>query len=195
MSKTLNEQFADWQQAQARVPKLEDAFLAGAAAKQEAVLGIVREYIGAERKADEKWSEGYEDGMEDTATEIERRIRQCGRRRRKEKAMAKTKVKLTPPDRKRCQAEIRVTPGARAEVIEGLEPHGPIGVFMMGPQAASRIYRCENASAVIAKEARRAADGERGSMSLCESCKAKMVKQCGADFAIFQSIPVKRGKQ
>lgn len=105
-----------------------------------------------------------------------------------------SKTKLLPPDRKRCQAEIKVTPGARGEVIEGLESHGPIGAFMMGPQAAARVYRCEHPPIVIAREVRPAADGQRGSMSLCESCKAKMVEQCGIDFATFKPITARREK-
>lgn len=99
-------------------------------------------------------------------------------------------TELTPPDRKRCQAEIQVTPGAQAEVVEGLESHGKIGAFMLGPTASPRTYRCEHIPTVIATEVQPAADGRRGSMSLCDPCKAKMVEQCGPTFATFK--PVRR---
>lgn len=101
--------------------------------------------------------------------------------------------KLIPPDKKRCQAEIIVTPGARAAVVEGLESHGQFGAFMLGPQASQRQYRCEYVPVVIAKE-KRAINGQRGSMSLCEMHRIRMIEQCGEDFATFTPIKRKRSR-
>ena len=97
-------------------------------------------------------------------------------------------AKLIPPDLKRCQTEISVTPGARAKVVEGLESHGPLGAFLMGPQAAQRTYRCEYAPTVIATEIRPGADGRRGKMLLCDMHKAKLIEQFGEKFATFKRI-------
>lgn len=79
------------------------------------------------------------------------------------------KVKLTPPDPKQCQGERRV------------------GAFAMGGRIGELI-RCTNKPTVIATERKAGADGLKGSMSLCDSCQAKMEKQLGADFATYKVI-------
>ena len=63
------------------------------------------------------------------------------------------KTKLIPPDRKRCQAEKRV------------------GTFLsFGPPT---MVRCNARPRWIAtEEVARASDGLRGSMSLCDECRA-----------------------
>lgn len=84
--------------------------------------------------------------------------------------MSKTKkVKLTPPDLKRCQAE-------KSD-----------GSFMtLGPVHRER---CSNVPVVIAKEREPAADGQRGSMSLCADCQVALVNRLGKAYAAFKKIP------
>lgn len=82
---------------------------------------------------------------------------------------------LTPPDLDRCQARV---------------PTG--GPFVCGgppgdPEDGYR-RRCDNAPKYIATERSAGADGERGSMSLCESCRAHFIKQLGNSFASFETI-------
>lgn len=77
--------------------------------------------------------------------------------------------KLTPPDKKQCQAEKQV------------------GAFTLGGRIGERT-RCTNKPTVIAKEKEPGEDGLRGSMSLCNPCKAAMIKQCGEHFATFKPI-------
>ena len=51
-----------------------------------------------------------------------------------------------------------------------------------------RRVRCENAPSVIAIEKRPGDDGQIGSMSLCDDCKAVFIKQMGEDYAHFTKI-------
>ncbi len=85
---------------------------------------------------------------------------------------------MIPPDLDRCQADV---PG-----------NGP---FVMGgevgnPRNGYRV-RCGNEPVVVAIERQPGPDGLVGSMSLCASCQAAMVRQLGADFAHF--VPIVRG--
>lgn len=69
------------------------------------------------------------------------------------------KVKLIPPDLKRCQAESRD------------------GSFMtLGPR---EWKQCSNAAIYIATETSPGPDGEVGSMSLCAECREICGKQMG----------------
>lgn len=72
--------------------------------------------------------------------------------------MAK-KVKLEPPDKKRCQAD---------------KPNGHTFLTLGG--SPGRV-RCSNKPNVIATEKRAGPDGQRGAMSLCFDCLAVMNKQ------------------
>ncbi len=66
-------------------------------------------------------------------------------------------AKLIPPDRKQCQAETRE------------------GSFMtLGPR---RMVRCEAKPTWIAIEIVAAADGQKGSMSLCDECKGFLLQR------------------
>jgi hypothetical protein len=77
---------------------------------------------------------------------------------------------LVPPDRKQCQAEIRE------------------GSFMtLGPRA---FHRCRNLPTVIVTEKLPGKDGQRGAMSLCDSCKQVLLEQSGPDY--FTEKPIKR---
>ncbi len=67
--------------------------------------------------------------------------------------------KLEPPDRDRCQAEI----------------HSYNAFVMGGP--TRQVKRCDNKPTVIAKETEPGPDGLKGSMSLCDDCKPKLVEQ------------------
>jgi hypothetical protein len=79
------------------------------------------------------------------------------------------KTSLTPPDLTRCQAE-------KAD-----------GSFMtLGPVSRTR---CSNAPVVVAKERKPAADGLRGSMSLCAECQKALVEQMGKHYASFRKLP------
>lgn len=78
------------------------------------------------------------------------------------------KVKLTPPDVKRCQAE-------KAD-----------GSFMtLGPVSRER---CKNAPVVIATERKAGPDGHKGSMSLCAECQKAMLERLGKGYATFKKI-------
>lgn len=84
--------------------------------------------------------------------------------------MSKKKIKLTPPDLERCQAEVKE------------------GSFMtLGPRS---YRRCANQPAVIVTEVQPGADGQRGSMSLCLSCRDMLIKKCGADYFTEERIRV-----
>lgn len=82
---------------------------------------------------------------------------------------------LIPPDRDRCQADVPT--------------QGPfqLGGEIGDPNNGYR-RRCRNAPAWIATETRPGRDGLRGSMSLCEGCKAAFVRQVGASAATFEPV-------
>jgi hypothetical protein len=76
---------------------------------------------------------------------------------------------LTPPDLARCQGEkVERAP------------------FALG--GTHRRTRCSNTPTVVATERKPGADGQRGSMSLCEECRAALLRQAGDDFAIFEPV-------
>ncbi len=84
-------------------------------------------------------------------------------------------TKLTPPDMKQCQAEIRPA-------------HGP---FVLGPRP--RFARCASAPVFLAVEIRPGADGMHGSMSLCLPCAKVMLED--ADLrARVQLQPIHTGE-
>lgn len=84
-------------------------------------------------------------------------------------------TELIPPDPNQCQTEITTTPGARD------------GAFSVGG-ISQRTERCKNKPAYIATEKVPDADGLRGSMSLCETCKVQFEKQMPADYADLTPI-------
>ena len=86
----------------------------------------------------------------------------------KKKAKAK-KVKLTPPDPKQCQT------------------YSQVGAFTMGGRIGE-LTRCTNKPVVIATENKPGADGQIGSMSLCEKHRLKSMEVLGKDFATFKEI-------
>lgn len=77
---------------------------------------------------------------------------------------------LIPPDTKQCQAETQEGGSA----------------FRLGGRP--RPKRCTNVPTVIATEVRPGKDGVCGSMSLCDSCQAVMVKQLGVGFATISPV-------
>lgn len=77
---------------------------------------------------------------------------------------------LTPPDKKRCQAEV---------------PNGHS--FMTLGGSPGRV-RCSNVPTVIAKENKPGKDGRKGSMSLCDSCRVVFVETLGPSFATLTPI-------
>jgi len=80
--------------------------------------------------------------------------------------------KLTPPDHTRCQAEFT-------------EP----GSFMqLG--GSPRMTRCKNVPTRIATEKHPGADGQCGSMSLCDDCYKVFLEKMGEGYADF--TPVKK---
>ena len=88
-------------------------------------------------------------------------------------------VELIPPDLKRCQT-----------VLRSYHP------FAFG---ATPPERCEAKPVWIATEIRVAADGQRGSMSLCDSCMKKFLEKMGNSYATLVRIDIpaprkKRGK-
>jgi hypothetical protein len=78
--------------------------------------------------------------------------------------------KLTPIDIKRCQAEV------------------PNGNSFMTLGGVPGHIRCTNVPTVIASENQPAEDGLMGSMSLCNSCLAKMKEQLGEDYATISTL-------
>ncbi len=81
-----------------------------------------------------------------------------------------SKLVLIPPDRKRCQAE---------------KPNGNTFMTLGGVPG---MERCKAKPTVIAYENKPAADGLKGSMSLCDSCAKKLVEVSGAAFATLKPI-------
>lgn len=77
---------------------------------------------------------------------------------------------LIPPDKERCQAE---------------KPNGP---FRMGGPAYSR---CSSRPLFIATERKKGPDGQRGSMSLCATCYAVLVRQLGPKHVTLK--PIQKG--
>lgn len=79
------------------------------------------------------------------------------------------KKKLIPSDPTRCQAEF-------------LD-----GTFMtLGPR---RIVRCSNKPTCIATEVKpNPIDGQRGSMSLCDECLARMKTKLGNGYATIKKL-------
>ena len=84
--------------------------------------------------------------------------------------MKTKKVKLTPPDKKRCQAE------------------KPNGYTFMTLGGVPGLERCKNKPDFICTENKPGEDGQRGSMSLCIGCASVMRKQLGRDFATIALI-------
>lgn len=75
---------------------------------------------------------------------------------------------LTPPDKKQCQAEWLG------------------GSFMtLGPR---QMERCTNKPTVIVTEKYPGPDGERGSMSLCDRCREKLIEKHGGDYFTEEKI-------
>lgn len=74
--------------------------------------------------------------------------------------------KMTPADKKRCQAEI--TPAYNAFTIGDVR----------------KAVRCENKPVVIITEKEPGADGQKGSMSLCKECLKEAEKQLPELFTI-----------
>lgn len=68
-------------------------------------------------------------------------------------------VTLTPPDKKRCQAE---------------KPNG-CNAFTLGGR--HKMVRCTAKPQWIAREVKKGSDGRRGSMSLCQDCLVVMEQQ------------------
>ncbi len=89
--------------------------------------------------------------------------------------MKAKKIKLIPPDRKRCQAIIR----------SGCFPTAQ-EMFIIGP---GKMERCDNKPDCIVTEKKVTnKDGLRGSMSLCGSCFVNFIHAFGgnhADVEIF----------
>ena len=72
----------------------------------------------------------------------------------------KATTQLIPPDHERCQAE---------------KPNGHGSMTLGG--SPGRV-RCDAKPTVIAVERTAGADGQRGSMSLCDGCRAQLDMQC-----------------
>lgn len=79
---------------------------------------------------------------------------------------------LIPPDFNQCQAE------------------KPNGVNFMTLGGKFQLIRCTNKPMYIATENVAGADGQIGSMSLCEECKEVFLNQCGTDYATVKLILV-----
>jgi len=80
-----------------------------------------------------------------------------------------TKVKLIPPDLKRCQAE---------------KPNGHSFMTLGGRPGTER---CSSVPVYIAREKKPGKDGQKGSMALCADCRTVMEKQM-PDYATFTEI-------
>jgi hypothetical protein len=84
---------------------------------------------------------------------------------------------LTPPDLARCQAE------------------KPRSFMTLGGDLHERD-RCSEAPTVIVTERKPGADGQRGSMSLCDACLAVAKKQLGAtSFTVRRVKPRTRARR
>lgn len=83
---------------------------------------------------------------------------------------------LTPPDIDQCQAE---------------KPNGQSFMTLGGGPG---YVRCADEPTVIATENKAGRDGLKGSMSLCDECKAKLLEQMGTDYATFATIERNDGK-
>lgn len=72
---------------------------------------------------------------------------------------------LTPPDRQRCQADIKDTYGAAQ-------------AFQLGYDSSrnGRWFRCDDRPTVVVEELQPDRDGLKGQMSLCSSCHAELHK-------------------
>ena len=79
------------------------------------------------------------------------------------------RVKLTPVDKKQCQANIQIN-----------------NFMSMG--GFIRQERCKNLPLYIAKENKPGEDGRRGSMSLCDSCVDNLLRQFPVDYATLTLI-------
>ena len=79
------------------------------------------------------------------------------------------KKKLTPPNKRRCQA---------------MKPNGRSFMSMGG---VGKLIRCTNKPVVIAIEKEKGIDGKIGSMSLCEDCM-KVCKKDMPGMAIYNPI-------
>lgn len=86
--------------------------------------------------------------------------------------MSGAKVVLIAPDRSRCQAEVSTG----------------VNAFTLGGHLREARVRCNNVPTCIAKERKPGSDGLRGSMSLCDRCKSKIIEQLGADYAAFSAL-------
>jgi hypothetical protein len=82
--------------------------------------------------------------------------------------------KLTPPDPRRCQAEIS----------------GPHGFMTLGPRP--RPERCKEPALVIARETKPGPDGLHGEMSLCSACYAEFLKRMPGGTATFTDVTTVR---
>jgi hypothetical protein len=77
---------------------------------------------------------------------------------------------LTPPDLKQCQAE---------------KPNGHTFMTLGGKPG---MVRCDRKPTVILTENKPGADGQKGSMSLCDGCLAQFRKQMPRNFATVRDI-------
>ena len=82
----------------------------------------------------------------------------------------KKKEKLIPPDKKQCQC---------------LRPNGNNFMTFGGVPG---FVRCENKSTVIITEKKKAKDGQKGSMSLCNHCWNKAIEQLGENHFTVKPI-------
>lgn len=84
-------------------------------------------------------------------------------------------TKLTPPDKKQCQAE---------------RSNG-FNAFSLG--GSLEYIRCTNTPSTIATEVLPGADGKKGKMSLCNSCLKELVKR-KPGYATFWPIDTEKTK-
>ncbi len=77
---------------------------------------------------------------------------------------------LIPPDMNRCQAE---------------KPNGHTFMTLGGRPGRER---CTDLPAWLATEKEPAPDGQIGSMSLCDDCRAVFLKQVGPEYAVLSRI-------
>lgn len=84
--------------------------------------------------------------------------------------MKKPVKKLTPPDKKRCQAEYSN------------------GVNFMTLGGRHEMIRCAAKPTVIVTEVKPGKDGLKGSMSLCNACLEQLFEKMGPSYATAKSI-------